>query len=226
MAFINKEPVEAGDTPSASDLNAPYSSLETLTINKNNTANNWATRAHYVAPAMNIIRSYDNVTTSAWTTSTENTWETITVLGQPAEIANINTTPGSDSILRVSASGLIGDITLVNDGDGQGTEDSYNYFGFRILMTYNTGGSPLLPISVAEAGYSFNSKARRTIISYGVTPEGSNWRSFSFSDILLITNPSLEIEKLELQTIVGSNGGAGNTLAVTRHNIQAIISKH
>jgi hypothetical protein len=53
MAFINKAPVEAGDTPSASDLNAPYSSLETLTINKNNTANNWATRAHYVAPAMN-----------------------------------------------------------------------------------------------------------------------------------------------------------------------------
>jgi hypothetical protein len=93
-------------------------------------------------------------------------------------------------------------------------------------MTYNTGGGSST-ISVAEAGYSFTARARRTIDTFGsTTADANNWRSFSFSDIFLITNASLEIEKLELQTIVGSNGGAGNTLAVTRHNIQAIISKH
>jgi len=226
MGQIDFTKFREGDTPDATGLNAPYDDLAAVSIEKENTKPNWATRAHFddTGEKANELFFYDYDGVSAFQTTNTN-YQTITNAGNPSRITfPAGTSMDGAHIIRAGASGIIGDIICNTDGDGDGTQDSYNYFSFRLLVTYNVGGGNLTDV-IAECGYSYTRRSRLTNDSTGLD-SALWWRNFSFSGLWAVPNNNTQIISIELQAKVGPNGGSGNQLDVTRNNINAVLVRN
>lgn len=225
MAKINFNPVREGVVIDAAALNEPYDDLASLSIGQNNTKPNWATRAHFDQSAgqtkANELFFYDNDTTTGFTT-TSTSYVQVSIAGAPAEVI-INKTANAGDLLRVQTSGIIGDLVLNDDGNGLPATISYNHIGMRLVLFYNDGGATL-STTIAECGYSYSGRAQLTYDSTG-TGDAIWWRNFSFSGIWTNTSAGRTLERVELQVKACPNGGLGNTVDITRHNITAILVK-
>jgi len=223
MSRITFDKFREGQTADATNLNQPYDDLATLSIDKDNTKPNWATRVHFdgTGEKANEVFFYEDATTAGWNTN-QTTYQNIGLTTNA--VINFSNAPVQEGdLLRAGASGIIGNVTCNTDGDGDGTQDSYNYFSFRLLVTYNTGGANQTA-TLAEAGYSFTRRSRLTNDSTGLD-QALWWRNFSFSGIFRMPANGTLIS-VALQGKVGPNGGAGNQLDVTRHNINAVIVRN
>lgn len=226
MAIIINDGFEEGDIPTATRLNAPYDALASSDVDPENTKPNWATRYHFNRNAPNKFANeiiMDEYTGNAVFNTASTSYVTVSNAGNPAQIS-VNKAVNDDAVLRFQTSGIIAQPIVNDDGDGTNAEASYNCMGFRLLMTYNTGGGSLTEV-VAECGYSFNRRSRLTNDSTGL--DAPLWyRSFSFSGIYPVTQNNFVFEKVELQVKVGPNGGAGNTASIERNNIIMVIAEH
>tara|TARA_R100001463_G_scaffold70451_3_gene124115 strand:- start:7172 stop:7852 length:681 start_codon:yes stop_codon:yes gene_type:complete len=226
MARIEFTKFREGQAPNAADMNAPYNSLASVSIDKDNTKPNWATRKHFddTGEQANELFFYDNDTSGGWNT-TSTSYSTVSVGGSAAEIAfGAGVVTNAGDLIRLQTSGIIGDVLCATDGDGDGSQDSYNYFSFRLLLTFSTGGGSSTT-TVAECGYSFTRRSRLTNDSTGLDSP-LWWRNFSFSGVYRVPSDATTLTKVELQGKVGPNGGAGNRLDVTRHNITAVVVRN
>lgn len=212
-----------GDTPTAAQLNKPYDDLATETITEANTKPNWATRAHFNQDAnaslANKVFFYNN-DTSTGATTTSTSYVLVNAGGSNSDLV-INTAIDQGELVRVQTSGILGDVLIVDDGDGTNATASYNCIGLRLRITFNTGGGSTTE-TLAECGYSFTSRARLTNDSTGLD-SALWWRNFMFSGVWRAAADNTTIEKVVLEFKVGPNGGAGNRADITRNNITAIL---
>lgn len=225
MAKIDFNPVREGVVIDAATLNEPYDDLAALVIGQDNTKPNWATRAHFDRGVgqtkANELFFYDNDTTAGFTTTSTN-YVQVSIAGNDAEVS-INKVANAGDLLRVQTSGIIGDVLLNDDGGGDPLNASYNQMGFRLVLFYNDGGATLSE-TIAECGYSFSGRSRITNDSTGLS-EALWWRNFSFSGVWTNSSTGRTLERVELQVKACPNGGAGNRVDITRHNITAVLVK-
>lgn len=225
MAFIPYTKIREGEIATAAKLNAPYDALDTATVDGENTKPNWATRYHFNTGSGKFANEilYDEYTGSADFITTSTSYVTINNAGNLAEI-NTSKAINDDAILRFGANGIISEPLSVVDGDGDPANRGYNFYAFRILMTYNTGGGNVTE-TVAECGYSFTGRAVVTVDNTGAS--SAIWyRNFSFSGIRVVTEANFTLVKVELQTKVCPNGGNGNAVAIERNNLTVVIAEH
>ena len=225
MARIQYTNYREGEAPNAAGLNAPYNSLATVDLDPENTKPNWATRKHFddTGEQANELFFYDNPTTVGWTT-TSSTYTTVNAAGSASTLTMGSAACNEGDLVRVQSSGIIGDVLCNTDGDGNGSQDSYNYFSFRLLLTFSVGGGSSTT-TVAECGYSFTRRSRLTNDSTGLD-SALWWRNFSFSGVYRVPSNATTLTQVELQAKVGPNGGAGNRLDVTRNNITAVVARN
>jgi len=225
MAKIDFNPVREGVVIDAATLNEPYDDLASLSIGQDNTKPNWATRAHFdqspTQTKANQLFFYDNDTTTGFTT-TSTSYVQVSIGGNDAEVI-IGKVVNAGDLLRVQTSGIIGDVVVNNDGDGTAAEISYNHFGMRLVLFYNDGGATLSQ-TIAECGYSYSGRAQLTDDNTGASVP-IWWRNFSFSGIWTNSSTGRTLERVELQVKACPNGGSGNVVDITRHNITAILVK-
>ncbi len=226
MARIEYTKFREGETPNAAGLNAPYNSLATVDIDPENTKPNWATRKHFddTGEQANELFFYDNPTTVGWNT-TSSTYSTVGAGGSNSELTfGAGVICNEGDLIRVQSSGIIGDVLCNTDGDGNGSQDSYNYFSFRLLLTFSVGGVSSTA-TTAECGYSFTRRSRLTNDTTGLD-SALWWRNFSFSGVYRVPANATTLTGIRLQGKVGPNGGAGNRLDVTRNNITAVVARN
>jgi hypothetical protein len=225
MAFIPHTKIREGEVVTAAKLNAPYDALDVATVNGDNTKPNWATRYHFNKGTGKFANEilYDEYTGTANFISTSTSYLTVNNAGNLAEI-NTTKAINDDAILRFGANGIISEPDLNNDGLGIAANRGYNFYAFRILMTYNTGGGPITEV-VAECGYSFSGRAVVNLDT-GAASDPIWYRNFSFSAIRLVTENNFTLTKVELQAKVCPNGGNNNSIYVQRNNLTVIIAEH
>ena len=229
--ITNKTTFEPGDVPTASQLNAPYDSLASVSddIDGTNTATGWITWRHTEAgntgfPVANQLFQYANPTTTE-TLYNSTSYTTITQGGNPAEIT-LNITPEIGECVRFSASGMTGDHTVTIDYDYAGlpggNKGKPNFYAFRLLLNATIGGVPT-PITLGEWGYSFTTKKTGNLTST-LTSQISpniNWQPFAFSTTYRPTVVML-MNNVQLQVKVFSNA---NSVSIERHQLYAIRAK-
>jgi len=225
MAFIPYNKIKEGEIATAARLNAPYDALDTGTVDGENTKPNWATRYHFNTGSGKFANEvlFDEYTGTSDFVSTSTSYVTISNAGNLAEI-NANKAINDDAILRFGANGIISEPDLNADGQGEPAKRGWNFYAFRILMTYNTGGGNVTE-TVAECGYSFSGRAVVNVDNTGLS-EAIWYRNFSFSGIRLVTENNFTLVKVELQAKVCPNGGNNNAIWVERNNLTVVIAEH
>lgn len=219
MGRIGNQYFDAGQAPSATELNTVYDSVAVDSVEDVNLDTEWAQRKHF-SPSDSIVRlytfDYDGdadfaVNSTSWTTI-EN------VASTPSKVLP-NTSTHSNVVVRVHASGLIAEGTLDGNSDGDGTypQIERNTYAFRLYMSLNGSGTPTT-VDVANCTYSFTPKAALTN-----EPVSTNFvmynRSFSFSGLYTLA-PNNVIDSIELQACVGHSG---NVINIQHNHIQVIL---
>jgi hypothetical protein len=218
MSKVGNQYFDAGQAPSATELNAVYDSVAADSVENVNLDTEWAQRQHF-SPSNSIVTlsTFDYDGTADWTT-TSTTFTTIeNVVSTPSKVEP-NYTAHSDVVVRVHASGLVGQLAMapgVNDGNGTSGQINLNTYAFRLLMTINGGSST---VDMANCTYSFTKKAAITSTTNYYTA-WIQWRTFSFSGLYTLSAGNV-IDSIELQACVGDSG---NTLNIRHNHIQAIV---
>lgn len=222
MSIVGNQYFEAGQKPTASELNAVYDAIDTDTLDADNLDVEWANREHFdptVSDKLNRIFTFDYDGTVNWTTTSE-TWTTIeNVGGTPSRILPNYICRGK-ALIRVHASGLISNLRLEgDDGNGTSAQINYNTYAFRLYIGLNGSTTPTT-IDIANCTYSFTPKAALTSFNtYGSLSDPINYRSFSFSGVAVLQANDV-IDSIVLQACVGH---AGNELNVQHNHIQMIV---
>jgi hypothetical protein len=225
MSIVTYSKILEGEIATAARLNAPYDALDTATLNPENTKPAWATRYHFNRSSGKFANEllFREYTGTVSYISTSTSYVTVDNSGILAEL-NMNTPINDDAVLRFGANGIIGEVDLNDDGGGDPLNRGYNFYAFRILMTYDVGLGNVTEV-VAECGYSFSGRA----VDNYETSAVSNplwYRNFSFSGIRIVTENNFVLKKLELQAKVCPNGGALNAINVERNNLICVIAEH
>jgi hypothetical protein len=166
---------------------------------------------------------YENATTTQ-TSYNSTSYTTITQGGNPAQIT-LNITPEVGEIIRFTASGIVGDNTVVIDYDyaglPAGNKGKPNYYAFRLLLNHTTGGTPGT-INLGEWGYSFSTKKSGTLDTVGSgVADRINWQTFQFSACWRV-DQIRTLNNVQLQCKVFDNT---NTLKIERHQLFALRAK-
>ena len=226
---------EEGDVPSAAELNGPYDDVVSASaiLDSTNTRDNWITIAHLTPKAAqpcNALFDKDYDGTSQFVT-TSTSYVTIDSAGGDPTEAVLNFNPNVNEILRVEASGLVTNIEVTKSYDNTqpaGTRGDSNYYAFRILLYYNTGGGTLT-LSLGEWGYSFTASGGdgRYYTAADGLPENTGqpiaFQTFQFSTIFRNNTSGVTWEKVALQCKVNDSA---NTLRISRNNILAVRGRH
>lgn len=222
MSKVGNQYFDAGQTPSATELNAVYDSVAVDSVEDVNLDTEWAQRKHF-SPSDSIVRLYtfDYDGTVDFTVSSTS-WTTIENIGGTPSKVLPNTSTHSNVVVRVHASGLIAEGSLDgDDGDGTSAQINRNTYAFRLYMSLNGSGTPTT-VDMANCTYSFTQKAAITTVEgafdSGMT-EVIQYRSFSFSGLYTLA-PNNVIDSIELQACVGHTG---NTINIQHNHIQAIV---
>ena len=220
MGRITNQYFGEGQAPTAPQLNAVYSGVASDDVQNVNLDTEWAQREHFSGTnSITSLYTFDYDGTADWSTN-NTTFATIeNVAGTPSKVLP-NYSTHSNVVVRVHASGLIGELTMTapaNDGDGTSFQIPYNTYAFRLFMSLNGSGTPTT-VDMANCTYSFTKKSALTTEtdSYGAFIQ---WRSFSFSGLYTLA-PGNIIDAVELQACVGNTG---NTLRIKHNHIQVII---
>lgn len=225
MSIVTYSKILEGEIATAARLNAPYDALDTATLNPENTKPAWATRYHFNRSSGKFANEllFREYTGTVSYTSTSTTYVTVDNAGILAEL-NPGIAVNDDAVLRFGTNGIIGDVICNDDGGGDVLNRGYNFYAFRLLMTYNVGAGNLTEV-VAECGYSFSGRAVDNFDNTG-TATPIKYRNFSFSGIRIVTENNFTLVKLELQAKVCPNGGALNEINVERNNLICVIAEH
>ena len=233
MPIVSQNLWEEGDVPTAAALNAPYIGVELASqvLDTENTKDNWITIKHFATgkPCNELFdKIYDG--TSQFSTNSTSYVTIDSAGGDPTECV-LNYTTNDNEIIRIEASALVTNIEATKSFDTAlpvGTRGDCNYYSFRLLLYYNTGG-PTLTLSLGEWGYSFTSSCGEgryydasagTIENTGV-PIG--FQTVQFSTVFRSNSPGVVYEKVALQVQVND---AANTVKVSRNNVIAIRGRH
>ena len=234
MPIVKQNLWEEGDVPQAADLNAPYDDIATSSaaLDALNTRDNCITIKHFATgkPCNAIFDKVYDGTTQFSTNSTS--YVTIDSAGGDPTECVLNFTTNNNEILRLEASALVTNIQATKTFDialPVGTRGDCNYYSFRLLLFFNTGG-PTSTVSLGEWGYSFTSagggEGRYFVLQPG-SPENTGvplgFQTVQFSTIFRANSPGVTYEKVALQVQVND---AANTVKVSRNNIVAVRGRH
>lgn len=218
MALITKRYYTSGQPLDANELNAPYDTLASTSVEGANTADKWANRDYIneIGPDFNQI--YHDYNNGATPFSTSSTTHVIVTNGADARVISPGHTCVNDVILRVWADGTIG-IPTWEQRDYTGGFPQYNLYQIALSVTYNGGTKR----TIHYGNWSFSPYS-------GVTGYGApaaiaktiNYRNFGISGVTLF-NPGDVIDDIEL---VAKVGDAANTLVIGRNVLFASISEN
>lgn len=234
MAIVKNNFFIDDEVPTAAELNQPYDDAATQTadIDADNVSENWITNYHFTnTNSCNVLYDhiYDGVSEFS---SSSTSYVTIDSTGSdPAEVT-LNYSPDQYEVLRVEASALVTNIEADQTYDSTtATRGDWNYYAFRLLLTYNDGGASST-ITLGEWGYSFTSMAggdrRDNNVANGLpgltgVPLGFQTVQFSTFNRYNGSSGTRTYEKIELQAKI--NRGTGNVLKVSRNNIIAVRAR-
>ena len=219
MSIIANPPIIAGTVPTAATLNAPYNAVAADSVTDPNTKEEWAGRAHLnIATPINKLFTKDYDGTASWaipaTTFT-------TIANVSATEINPAYTLENNALVRVSATGLVGAITIGEtnrDGNGTGGQSLYNTYAFHIKITYNTTSTAI----IAAGSYSLSGKARLTFFpTSAVVRKPIAQRSFGLSGCVVLSSGDV-INKVELQAAIGSTA---NAVGILHNHLNLIIAE-
>lgn len=233
MPIVKQNLWEEGDVPQAADLNAPYDNVATASaaLDALNTRDNCITVKHFATgkPCNAIFdKVYDG--TSQFSTNSTSYVTIDSAGGDPTECV-LNYTTNQFEVLRLEASALVTNIEATKSFDTAlpvGTRGDCNYYSFRLLLYYNTGGGTLT-LSLGEWAYSFTSScgegryytANAGVIENTGVPLG--FQTVQFSTVFRANSAGVTYEKVALQVQVND---AANTVKVSRNNIVAVRGRH
>lgn len=226
MSIVSNYYFKPGDKPTAAQLNAPYNAMVAAKVDDINTSDNWANREHFdeLAPKkINNLVSVNNDTNTAWLIPNGPLiWTTIDNTGAKKTEVTPNYTCEGGALIRVQASGLVGDIVIdpgIRDGDGTAAQGLYNCYSFRIFATFNGGATTQ---SLASCTYSLTQKAEITTNAVSaVVRNPIEWRSFALSGCFYV-NPGTVIDKIELQAKIGNTS---QQVFVQHNHLHLIIAE-
>jgi hypothetical protein len=211
MSIITAKTFSDGDTPTATDLNKPYSDLAAATIDDNNTSKRWAIREHFKTSPIEPINEMFGSSITAGSMSTSSTTWTDVVLGSVPVSATVNKT--NAALMRLEWDCLIGgDFEVPAQAGAQ--QQSYK---FRIKVSLNSGGTIYY---AAHGQYGFVAKADTTSTLGDIAV--IYWRTCAGTDLLSI-NKNDTVDSITLQVIVGD---ALNTLVIERASCTAILIRN
>ena len=213
MGIIEKKTVKYGETPTASELNGPYTSLSTSFVDGDNMKDGSLRSPHFNTTTRINQSFFTNASSGSWS-SNNTTFTRVDLSGGGQGLITINETLDTDSIVRVQWDLLIGQENLVYVDDATLLN---NLYGFKIRITLNSGAAY---IDCAPGVYSFSSRSGSTLQS-AVNFKAIQWRSCSGSEIVFLSSGQV-IDKVEL---LGAVGDATNTIDVERFNIMTIIGR-
>lgn len=220
MGRITNQYFGEGQAPTAPQLNAVYGAVASDDVEDVNLDTEWAQRKHFSdTNSITSLYTFDYDADADWTT-TSTAFTTIENVSGTTSKVTPNYSTHSNVVVRVHASGLIGQLNMTaptNDGNGTSSQIDYNTYAFKLLMSLNSSGTPSTEV-LAQCTYSFTKKAAITTAtdSYGGWIQ---WRSFAISGLLSVPAANT-IDTIELQACVGNTG---NTLRIKHNHIQAII---
>jgi hypothetical protein len=232
MPIVDKQVFEAGDIPTAAELNEVYDDLAaaSASIDSDNTAAGWLTHKHLDDPSslkpVNKLYAYQNAESTAVAYTSTSWTEVEDSLGAICEV-DLNYLPNESEIIRIHISGLVSVNTVVKDYDFVGTDlGKPNYYAFRIKLTYSDSGGADQYYYPGYWGYSFTTNNGSNRYETVSTPTGPSidWQTFQAATIYkyLGTTGVREWKKATLEVALFSNA---NTLRITRHSIQVIRGK-
>ena len=229
MPTIRTNFVTEEDVPTAAELNATHDSLATVSadMDSDNASPGWITRKHFDTGSQcnQVFTFKDTATTQFTTTSTSY----IPVDNTTPSVCNLDYQPQTNEVLRVSASGMVGDILCTQNyshSEPTTTAGNHNYYAFELLLSYSDSGGPTLTQSLGEWGYSFTTSSRDRY-ERASTPlvQSSSvalaWQTFQFSTFIRYDGDP-NIRTYESITLRCKVYNAGNVLAVERNNILAV----
>ena len=224
MGQIGNLYFEGGDKPTATELNEVYDNVAADDLQAFNLRSDFANRSFLDTGAttdrINIVGSY-NYNDATQYTLASTSFTTLNPGGSnPAEIS-VGYTCRAQCIIRVHASGLMGEHTYTNKGVDYATMNKAMY-GFKVIVERDSGANP--DIRVASCCYSINRTTYNpTTAGVGGFPGESdspiNWTSFSMSGIAILPEGTV-VDKVILQ---GAIGDTGNVVKVDHHHLQYII---
>lgn len=232
MSTVEKTFFEPDQVPTAAELNKVYDDLQVASaaLDEENQAAGWLTYKHLDNPDLNRpinnlgLGFYDG--SSGPTTYSLASWNpVVNNLGTPTEI-NLSYFPKNAEILRLHMSGLTGVQTVENDYDFVGANlGKFNYYAFRIRVTYSDSGGPDQSLIAGYWGYSFTTNG---LNRYNTTPAQPglvlNWQTFQASTIVkyLGADGVRQYKKAILEVYVFN---PANILSIARQQLHSVRAK-
>jgi hypothetical protein len=203
-----------GDTPTATELNAPYQNVAGLNLDTDNCSRDWSTRKHFDTSGdkINDVHYLGAFAGAAYSTSSS-TYSTVTNGSTNAQIV-LNEVLPSDTLFRIQWDTLIGELTLTDDK----TPYSDNIYAFRIKVSLNSGA---ITKYIAPGSYSYSARSHSTTAA-ALTLDAINWRSCAGFGVLIVDSGDI-INSVTLEAATG--GGGSNTLVVERFNLLIVEAR-
>tara|TARA_R110001632_G_scaffold17323_1_gene55018 strand:- start:520 stop:1176 length:657 start_codon:yes stop_codon:yes gene_type:complete len=218
MALINKKYFEGGEKLTAANLNAPYDTLASTTVQGVNTADKWANRDYINEAGPDLNKVYHDYNNGATPFSTNSTSSVVVTNGADARTITTTHTCVNRCLLRVWADGTIG-IPTYEQKDYSGGNPPKNLYQFTLQVTFN--GSSVRRIHYGN--WSFG--ALSGVLGNGAPAAAQstiNYRNFGISGATLF-QPGDVINKIELLAKVGD---AANTIVIGRNALFVTISEN
>ena len=218
MALITKKYFEGGEKLTAANLNAPYDTLASTTVQGVNTADKWANRDYINEAGPDLNKVYHDYNNGATPFSTNSTTSVVVTNGADARTITATHTCVNPCLLRVWADGTIG-IPIWEVKDYSGANPPHNLYQLTLLVTFNTTSTR----RIHYGNWSFS--ALSGVTGFGApaaSPGTINYRNFGISGATLFQAGDV-INKIELLAKVGN---AGNTLVIGRNVLFATISEN
>ena len=196
-----------------------YNSVAGDSVKNVNLDTEWAQREHFSGSnSITSLYTFDYDATANWNTTSVTMTTIENVAGTPSKVEPNYSTHGH-TVVRVHATGLVGQVTALNTNDGNGTagQINYNTYAFQLKMSLNGSGTPSTEV-VARCTYSFTPKAAITTDSTS-TQLNMNFRCFSISGLYYLAAGNV-IDSIELQACVGL---ASNSINIQHNHIQVIV---